>query len=675
LGIAAAAVATSYGVAQAQAVANDGQQTRGVAAAPLSAASSLSAADDTPQVTSFGIAFTLPKDWTAKNGSGWVDLRPPEEDSDLVIVDVGEAKDGVDAAAKAWALFRPGGMTRKVLLTPALPARRFWDGGTQVVYEASPNEHRQVVAIALSKGVRWTVALIDANPGTLEKRAAATGLIIGTLRSAGEAPKSFSGVKAHNLDAERIATLKAFVETSMRELKVPGAAIALIDHDQVVFEGGFGVKELGKPDVVDAHTLFMVASNTKGMTTLLLARLVDQGELKWDEPATQAYPAFRLGSEAITRQVLMKHLVCACTGLPRKDFEMLFNTPRGTLARNTFTLLAATEPTSKFGEVFQYNNLMASAAGFIGGHLVYPNLELGAAYDKAMQTLVFDPLGMTETTFDYGRALGGNHASPHAPGPDGAEHLASLDVDYEIFPYRPAGGAWSSVHDIIKYVRNELDEGRLPDGGRLVSAQNLLQRRVKSVPLGEQAWYGMGLMVDQSYGVDIVSHGGDLFGYHSDWYAIPEAGVGAVIMVNSDEGQPLVAAFRRRLLEVLYNAKPLAEGQVKAAAAATQSLGFAKMRELVSDPPDVAAAAALARHYVNPDLGRIDVRSEGPNVIFDVGAWKSRVVTHKSPDGAISFITIDPGVPHVGFSAGTAGGKRQLTVRDGQHVYIYNEAP
>ena len=450
--------------------------------------------------------------------------------------------------------------------------------------------------------------------------------------------------------------------------------MALIDHGQVVFEGGFGVKTLGKPDPVDAHTRFMIASNTKGLSTLLLARLVDQGKLRWDEPVTEAYPAFRLGSDDTTRQVLMKNLVCACTGLPRKDMEWIFNTRKGTPASSTFTLLAATQPTSKFGEVFQYNNLMASAAGFIGGHLVYPNLEIGAAYDRAMQNLIFDPLGMTETTFDYDKALSGDHASPHSMGLDGAEHVANMDLNYEIIPYRPAGGAWSTVHDMIKYVRDELDQGRLPDGRTLVSAQNLLQRRAKSVPLGEHEWYGMGLIVDQTFGVTVVSHGGDLLGYHSDWWALPDAGVGAVILVNSDEGTPLVSAFQRRLLELLYDGKPLAAGQVKANAAA-QGQSIAKLRELVSDPPDAAAAAALARHYVSPELGRIEVSSVGPNVIFDFGPWKSRVVTRKNPDGTITFITMEPGSPRAGFVVGSAGGKRQLTVRDAQHVYVYTEAP
>ena len=629
---------------------------------------------DTPMVAPFGVSFTVPKDWTAKSGPGWVDIRPPEADSDLVIVDAGEAKDGPEAAAKAWSMFRPGGMTRKVLLAPALPPREFWDGGNQVAYEVSPNEHRAVTAIASRKGSRWIVVLVDANRATVEKRQAGANLLLGTLKPVGEARESFAGVTAHRLDPERIAALKAFVESSMKDLQIPGVAVALIDHGQVVFEGGFGVRTLGKPDPVDAHTRFMIASNTKGLSTLLLARLADQGKLTWDEPVTQAYPGFRLGSDETTRQVEMKHLVCACTGLPRKDMEWIFNTKKGTPASATFAALAATQPTSKFGDVFQYNNLMASAAGFIGGHLVYPRMELGAAYDRAMQTQIFDPLGMDETTFDNAKALAADHASPHAMDLGGTERVSSMTLNDEIIPYRPAGGAWSSVHDMIKYVRDELDEGRLPDGGRLVSAQNLLQRRAKSVPLGEHEWYGMGLIVEQTYGVTVVSHGGDLVGFHSDWWAIPEAGVGAVILVNSDEGAPLVSGFGRRLLEVLYDGKPLADGQVKATVTA-QAQSRAKLRELVSDPPDPAAAAALARRYLNPDLGHIDVSSEGPNVIFDFGAWKSRTVTRKSPDGSISFITVDPGAPKAGFVVGASEGKRQLTIRDGQHVYVYTEAP
>jgi CubicO group peptidase (beta-lactamase class C family) len=100
----------------------------------------------------------------------------------------------------------------------------------------------------------------------------------------------------------------------MKKLDVPGAGFALIDQGSVVYEGGIGVKQLGKSDRVDANTLFMAASNTKGMTTLLLAKLVDEKKLQWDEHVTKVYPDFKLADEAITQQIEIRHLICACTG-------------------------------------------------------------------------------------------------------------------------------------------------------------------------------------------------------------------------------------------------------------------------------------------------------------------------------------------------------------------------
>ena len=127
--------------------------------------------------------------------------------------------------------------------------------------------------------------------------------------------ESFAGRTPHPLDAAHIDQLKEFVETSMQQLGIPGVSIALIDGGKIVYEGGFGVRELGKPEQVDENTVFMAASNTKGMTTLLLAELVDEKKLKWDEPVIDVYPAFKLGDADTTKKVLVKNLICACTGV------------------------------------------------------------------------------------------------------------------------------------------------------------------------------------------------------------------------------------------------------------------------------------------------------------------------------------------------------------------------
>src|SRR5262249_7732228 len=154
----------------------------------------------------------------------------------------------------------------------------------------------------------------------------------------------------------------------------------IVQDGKVIFAGGFGVKELGRSEKPDGDTLFMVASNTKALTTLLLAKLVDEHRMTWETPVTTLFPEFHLGDAATTRSVLVKHLICACTGMPRQDFEWLFEFGKIT-PENSLALLGTMQPTSKFGELFQYSNLMAAAAGYTGGHVLYPQMEVGSAYD------------------------------------------------------------------------------------------------------------------------------------------------------------------------------------------------------------------------------------------------------------------------------------------------------
>jgi CubicO group peptidase (beta-lactamase class C family) len=439
----------------------------------------------------------------------------------------------------------------------------------------------------------------------------------------------------------------------------------------VVYEGGLGVRELGKPEHVDADTLFMAASNTKGMTTLMLARLVDQGKLRWDEPVVEAYPNFKLGDADVTRQVLVKHLICACTGLPRQDFEWIFEFKNAT-PESSLALLGTMQPTSKFGEVFQYSNLMAAAAGYVGAHLYDPKSGLGEAYDKAMQNLVFTPLGMNSTTFDMAKALKGNHASPHGDNEDGKPRVASMAFNYSIMPHRPAGGVWTSAHDLIRYVQMEIARGKLPDGTRLVSEQNLLMRRQPQIPTGENQSYGMGLSEDKTWGVSVVHHGGSMAGYKSDLMLLPEYGIGAVLLTNSDNGQMLLRPLMRRLLEIVFDGKPEAVGNVDAAAANFKAQ-LAKERERLVVPANPDVVGKLAKQYSSPALGDIAVGADGGGTTFDFGEWKSKVASRKNDDGTISLITIDPTNAGFEFVVADRSGKRALVTRDGQHEYVFME--
>lgn len=637
-------------------------------------ASAPALADDKPTTTPAGASFTAPKAWLLRSASNFAEVAAPEGNLKIAVVDVGVAADARVAVEAAWKAYAPTARRPIKLLTPRAQ-RDGWDERQAADYDVSPNERRVLSAMALRRETAWTVLLVDGAEQTFEKRGAAAALVSQSLRPRGYTRESFAGRAANAITPARIAELRAFLETGMRELGVPGVAFALTDRTRTIYAGGVGVREIGKDEPVDGDSEFMIASNTKGLTTLLLAKLVDEGKLGWDEPVTQAYPGFRLGSEETTSKVLVRHLVCACTGLPRKDMQWLLNTSPATPAADTFAQLAETEPTSGFGEVFQYNNLMASAAGCVGGHLVHPGMELGRAYDAAMREKIFAPLGMTATGFDTAAVMRGNWARPHAYDLNG-HTVASLDegmrLNEAVMPYRPAGGAWSSAADLVKYVRFELNEGKLDDGRQWVSAANLLERRKPGVPSGEDEFYGMGLEQNRQWGVPVIHHGGSLGGYKSDIMLVPDAGIGAVILTNSDQGQALLQPFMRRLLEILYGGKSEAAATVSATAKRYKA-EYAKERELITYPADPAAVAALAPAYVNPDLGRITIERKGNSPVFRFISFSSPVASRRNQDGTISFLTLEPTVLGVPLVASTQNGKRQLVVRDGQHEYRFDE--
>ena len=617
-------------------------------------------------------SLLVPEGWTVVRDGGTVAITAPEGDATIALVAIPSAANGEEAVAQAWARFDPA-FDRVVRLAVDQPDRDGWTDTKVVNYETSPAEKLVLQGVALKSADGWTAILVRGAQATFAKRGGQLGQMLGSLRPKSFAKESFAGKTPHKLDDLRILQIKDFVATSMDQLGVPGVGLALIQDGRIVWEGGLGVKEAGTTALVDENTQFMIASNTKGMATLLLSTLVDEGRLKWDQPVTEVYPEFRLGSDETTAKTLVRHLVCACTGLPRKDMEWIFNTRPDTPAKNAFEQLSATEPTSGFGEVFQYNNLMASAAGYVGAHIVHPDMELGAAFKSAMKERIFGPLGMTRTTFDTAEVMKGNWAKPHDFDIDDRIAPAAMDLNLAMEPFLPAGGAWSTAHDMALYVINELEEGVLPNGGRLVSAESLLARRAHNVPTGEASWYGMGLFDDQTYGVSVVQHGGSLVGYKSNWFAVPAADAAVVILTNSDAGQGLLGSLSRRFLEVLYDGKPEAAENV-ASLVERRDIALAKFRSEIDNPGNPEVLGSLADRYANAALGPLTVRREGGRTYLQSTTIASEVTTKKNEDGTYSIVMISPGLRGSGILVGSKDGKRTLTLDDGQHEYVWVEA-
>ncbi len=618
-----------------------------------------------------GAGLTGPVAWSVGNDPGMTTLTAPEGDLRLIVIDDLNESDADAAVRAGW--LRIGVTAPAPRQVQDWPATDGWDAVRGFSYDLPPEAKRILYASAQRKGERWFVVLVDGAESTMGKRSAAVDQAVTSFRPSDYVRESFAGKPAKRLTPADVAALKGFVATSMDQLGIPGAGFGLMQNGEMLFLDGMGVRELGQPAKVDADTLFMVASNTKGMSTLMLATLVDEGKIGWDQPVTQLLPEFRLGDAQTTAQVQVRHLVCACTGLPRKDLDWIFNTPRGTRADTAFKLLAATSPTSGFGEIFQYSNLMTTAGGWLGGRVAHPGIETGAAYDRAMRERVFAPLGMDRTLLSFADAIKDrNRAAPHGFGLDGKPATSELDLSWSVQPYRPAGGAWSTTHDLLRYAANELNQGVTPTGRRIVSAQNLLERRKRGVKEGEDAFYGIGISEDNRAGVSVFHHGGAMPGHMTDWVVIPDANLAAVILTNSDSGRMLLEPFRRRLLEALYGGKNEAAPEVMARADQLQARNVEARKQLVL-PVTGAQAGELATAYRSAELGVLQVERSADAVRFRFTDWASDVALKREADGSTSWVTISPSIQGFAFVPATVDGKRALKLIDAQAEYVFLE--
>ena len=644
---------------------------RSASADTPTAADSASAAQDAtdkPSSTPAGTTFILPGGFTQRVQGNAVLLMPPEADGSRIAIIDAVADDPDAAVAEGWKLL---GITPKLIAAFDDAPRDGWEARRSYAYDVAANAKRVIGARAFRKGKAWTVMVVDVDQAIAEKRGAQFSKLGQRLQPAGYTRETFADRTAHKLDAARLKQISEFVEQMRKEFDVPGVAIGIVQDGKVLMAKGFGVRELGKPAKVDGDTRFMIASNTKALTTLMLAKLVDADKLDWNARAKDVYPSFKLGDAATTDKVLVKHLVCACTGVPRQDFEWLFEGEKQT-PESVMATLGTMQPTSGFGELFQYSNPMAAAAGYIGGQVAYPGTELGAGYDKAMQTLVFDPLGMKNTTFDYAKAQSGDYAAPHGYDIGHKVQVMGMGLNDTIVASRPAGAAWSTVNDLLKYVQMEIDHGVLPDGKRYISEAALMQRREPQIAVGEDRNYAMALEVDKSDGVTVIDHGGAMFGFHSNMMWWPEQKVGAVILTNADEGVNVLRPFKRRLMELMFDG----ESQAVAAAAAgakSNREGFDAFVKLLQYPADAKALEALAPRYHNDALGELMVTRKDGKAWFDVGTFRSEVATMPQTDGSLAFMTIDPEAMGFLFTRADKDGIRKLIVRDGQHEYVFDE--
>jgi CubicO group peptidase (beta-lactamase class C family) len=620
---------------------------------------------DTPIKTASGSTFTAPKSWIIEERSDRVVLTGPEKDVALALFEL-KAADRDAAINAAWQQWKPG-FELAVAQAVDVPAREGWDGISQVVYVTPTSEHRLVVAVARRKGDVWYVALLDGDAAAADRRGAQLGLVLESLKVPGVERETFVGKTPHDFDKALQEKLTAFIETALARVKVPGAAVAVVQGGKVVYARGFGVREKGKKPTVTPKTLFMIGSVNKSLTTLMLARLVEQKKLSWDSPVTTVLPSFKLGDEATTAAVTMRHTACACTGMPRQDLEFIFEGGVGPEER--LASMAAMKPTTGFGETFQYSNLMVAAGGFAGAHAFAPKKKLGPAYDDAMNALVFKPLGMKSSTFDFKKVARADHAAPHPFSLDGEPHAMPITLETWVQPLRPAGGMWSNVEDMSRFALLELDRGKL-DGKQVIGEEPLLARRVPQVKIDDETSYGLGFAVGKAAGLPIVTHSGGTMGFNSELLLLPEQGIGLVILTNVGTGHIFTGTVERRLLELLFDGEEHAAADLERRVT-EQFKQLDDDNKLIELKPDPAWLATFAGTWTTPGLGTIVIREEKGQYVLDTGDWKVDVGRKKDRDGTVKLVATTGPFAGLELVPTEKDGKTTLVLIDSQRSYVF----
>lgn len=600
----------------------------------------------------------VPADWHLAQSAERITLEDP--DRKLRVVVVTAAGDARSAIAAAWRQTAPDfGLVAGEPDEP--PPSGGWDAVATVEYATPAAAARGVRAEWRRFRDRGYVVLIDGDRDALERRDAQIATIVSSLRPAGMREDAIVGTP-RALDA---AQLDAFARRALDTLAVPGAAIAVIVDGRVVYERALGVRVLGEPAPVTPDTRFLLASVTKPMTTFMQGALVDAGTLTWDSPVATLLPAFALGDAAITRELRLWHMSCACTGMPRQDIEGLFEwdgvTPEARIA-----VMRTMKPTTKLGETFQYSNPMVAAGGYAAAHAFAPDRPLAAAYAAAMQAKVFGPIGMASTTLDIAAVERAEHARPHALAIDGTIRAMPLSIERAVEPIAPAGGVWTTLRDMERYVQTELANGVAPGGRRVVSAAAMRERTTLRVRSDDRNGYGLGIDVGTYDGVRVLQHDGGSFGFGTTMFMLPDQRVGIVVFTNIRNGNPkeqlpFNAAVKRRVLELLFaSARPLAEHQLAY---------YAKLRARGALPPagDLAWVAPLAGTYRHPVLGRLEIRATPTGAELDAGEWRAAIARVVDGDGTAQLVVLEPPFAGARFVVGAG----PTLVLPGQTTYTF----
>ena len=574
----------------------------------------------------------IPTKWTAASAEGYGVLTGPDNKITIYVLAV-EGSNVKAAILDAWALVDPEfDLEPRDVIEP--PATGGLEEAVDIVYDTADKSRVVVAGGELYQGVVYILLargeLISIQQRQSQLAIIDTGFTINALEQ-----DDLVGVEPLRLTDDLLAEFEAYIVDAMERFNIPGAAVAVVQEDEIVYANGFGVRELGKDDSVTPETLMMIGSITKSMTTMLMATLVDDGLMDWDTPVVEVMPTFALADPELTQKITMRNLVCACSGVPRRDLEFFLNSDELS-AEDIVESLATFELFTDFGEAFQYSNQMVATGGYLAAAAA--GAEYGSLYNgyvQAIQDRVFAPIGMTSATLSFDEVqASNNYGTPHSLNLDFEYYPVPLRLEIFVTPVAPAGAVWSNVLDMGRYLITELNQGVAPDGTGVVSAQNLKLTWEPQVSITADDSYGLGWVVDEYKGSPKIWHGGRTIGFTAYLAFLPDQDLGIAILANAQGSGSFNAAIRFQLFELVFGLESKFDEKATFGYKAARD-AFAELAAgLVNTDPD-AVAPYLGR-YTNDALGEIIIELEEGKLIMDVGEFRSEVRSKADEDGEVT---------------------------------------
>jgi CubicO group peptidase (beta-lactamase class C family) len=429
---------------------------------------------------------------------------------------------------------------------------------------------------------------------------------------------------AHAATPADKAAFDAAIDGVMARYQLPGIAVGVIENGEVVYVRTAGERIAGAGEPITPDTLFKIASNSKARTASVLARLVEAGKLRWDDPVVKVLPDFAMQDPWVTRNMLVRDLLVHNSGLPEGGGDlMLWPEPNRFTRADIIHGLRHIKPAYGFRSGYAYDNLLYVVAGEVAA------AAGGAPYEELVRREVFEPLGLSRCRVgEFNRDEVGNVAQPHMRM---AGRNVVIDQDDAIVPAitsAAAGGIRCSLDDMLAWARNWL----VPDETQLkwLSPEQRREMWTARTPMPisqrRREWdhthylaYAYGFRLADVDGAWTVSHTGTLSGMYSAMVLLPDMKSGFVLMTNG-----LGDDARTVLTEVLlkYFTAP---GNARDVASYADELARDAAAPSHSRAPDVSARVPATKAGLQPWLGvwrdpwfgEISICGHGHEVRFD----------------------------------------------------------